>query len=238
MPEKEQNWTKYHKIYARHPEMFVTPENDRWPISKISYVLGLPFNDEKFDSLVLGVGGPVAVHEYTTLYPEVVRPSNGYGVNDNLFFTDIRPFSKNDKTQSKDNPLFRSDGTVLPFKEGQLDLVMTHCLFDCIDNDELRNILKEMQRVTKLGGYGIHTFCLPSLWERIFKRPFVNMKPILGIEYHTRTEKDILRCFANSGFQIIDLATDDNNYRLTVGCINVGQGNASYVLDKDPLVQP
>ncbi|HMN69450.1 MAG TPA: class I SAM-dependent methyltransferase [Bdellovibrionales bacterium] len=89
----------------------------------------------------------------------------------------------------------QADATKLPFKDGQFDVVFSaHCLGH-IPLDQKQAVIKEMFRVTKPGGYSLHSietdadnfiFKKAKRFPELYQRNFVDMYGHFGLELPSR----------------------------------------------------
>lgn len=227
----EENWDKYYEAYSNRRERFSVVNEDLPVLRRMYEKLGCIFEKEHepLSALVLGAAGPRSIHDFSALFWNDISQNNG---EDKLTFLDMRGFDEKDKEEANlcenETLLIRANGMQLPFEDGSFNLVLTHCLFECIDDSTLKNIVKELERVTTEKGIGIHTFadCQKST-KRIRRFKSIIRKHKYGISFHYRDLREIEEILNENKFQIIDVGfvgfglSELEN--LTVGCFKVSE---------------
>jgi hypothetical protein len=225
---REKNWENYYSSYQNNPEVFTTPKDDARVISDMFFNLQETTENspEYLSALVIGVAGSRAIREYSEIFWNGISPQEE---RDALTFLDIRDFDTRDRNSVKyskegKNFLVQADGTRLPFPDNSFNLVLTHCLFECISDRELEKILGEVGRVSVDGGFGIHTFVDCNGLGAILRKGASKLrKNKFGIDFNYRTSKGVEDCLNRNSFQIVDkgmMGSGINECQnLTVGCI-------------------
>jgi hypothetical protein len=222
------NWEDYYNTYRENSHRFTTPEDDARVISKIFYKLEtvVEVSPTPLSTLVVGVGGSKAIRGYSKLFWENISSDKDL---DTLVFLDIRNFDSEDKVAGKffekEALLVQADGTMLPFEDNSFNLVLTHCLFECLSDQQLNKIMGEIDRVTMREGLGIHTFadCNNSI-ERAIRRGMNKLnKRRFGIDFNYRMEKDIEELLDRNNFNLVDMGMVGSGFNecqnLTIGCV-------------------
>ncbi len=223
----ENNWEDYYNTYREKPHCFTTPVDDAPVISKMFSRLNIAVEDatSALSTLVVGVGGSKAIREYSKLFWEEISSQEDL---DTLVFLDIRNFDSEDKVTLEsfkgEALLIRADGTTLPFEDHSFNLVLTHCLFECLSDEQLKKVIREIDRVTMNQGLGIHTFADSGNIERFFQRSMNRLnKKRFGIDFNYRGEKDIEELLSRNNFNLVDRGMVGSGFRecqnLTIGCV-------------------
>lgn len=225
---KGDNWDRYYDTYNSKTEKFTTPSDDSEVIRRTFATLKPVFEKEQpLSALVLGVAGSRSVADYSNVFWDGFSRDNE---EDRLFFLDMRQFGEGDKmaveSAHEKSFLVQADGKRIPFQENSFNLVLTHCLFDCINDSSMENMLKEVDRVTIEGGLGIHTFVDCSKVGKLFRRNISKLRVAeFGIDFHYRTVDEVEQILNKNNFQIFDMGLMgvglNSCANLTVGCIKV-----------------
>jgi hypothetical protein len=225
---REKNWENYYSSYEKDSEIFTTPKDDARVISDMFFNLQSVTENppEYLSALVIGVGGSRAIREYSEIFWRGISPQ---GERDSLTFLDIRDFDTRDRNSTRysregKNFLVQADGTTLPFPKNSFNLVLTHCLFECISDREIEEIMTEVGRVSEDGGFGIHTFVDCNDIGAIFRKGFSKLrKKRFGIDFNYRTNREVDDCLNRNGFYIADKGMMgsgiDKCQNLIVGCV-------------------
>lgn len=222
---KEGHWNNYHNTYNRRkvPASFSIPKDDGAAILET-------FRDfESKESLpspiravFIGAAGPEAIKKMQEIFRGYISDGNP---QDELTIVDIRDFNQRDYDAIFDKYrettfLSKQDARELQFRDDSFNLILTHCLFPCLEDDGLNSVLEEMQRVTKPGGFGIHTFSEKTLLANVCGTVWATFRrKKAGMVYKYRSKNEIENFLNNNGFQISNLRSVYPYENLTVGCV-------------------
>lgn len=218
------NYTSVYQ-YRKVPVSFSCPKDDAPVITRTYSVLESMESPTKVDALVLGVGGPKAVRKINNIFWESISNQNA---DNTLTIVDIRDFLEKDYLAisgeySDRTFLQQADARNLPFEDNSFNLVLTHCFFPCLRDDNLKEVLEEIERVIVYGGFGIHTFRQTFFTGRAIRRLWSSLNSSrAGTVYFDRSINKMERMLNNNSFRIVSMrskrgfASCEN---LTVGCI-------------------
>lgn len=223
----ESNWEYFYEEYNREKKDFAVPREDAVVVSRMFSKLenSVESPPSQLNALVIGVAGQKAIKETCENFWENISIDNE---NDNLFILDVRNFDNKDRREinliGNDRTfLIQGNGCKLPFEDTSFNLVLTHCLFPCLNDEDLRLLIKEIDRVTVRRGLGIHTFRSCSDIEKFYSNSLRGLKrKKYGIKYYDRSEKEMEGILNSNNFQIMNKGAVGDGFidskNLTVGC--------------------
>jgi ubiquinone/menaquinone biosynthesis C-methylase UbiE len=219
------NYTEAYQ-YRKVPASFLSPKDDAPVISSTFSSLASIEKPKSLNALVLGVGGPKAARRIAEIFWEDISRGNS---EDTLTMVDIRDFLERDYDAVGEDYLDRTfllqeDARDLSFDDESFNLVLTHCFFPCLRDEDLYEVLEEINRVTVDNGLGIHTFRSTSLLGRGVRRVWsaLDMKKT-GCKYYDRSDGKMEELLNSNGFEIKKMMSMrrsiEDCINLTLGCI-------------------
>ena len=221
----ECEWQKYHFSTEGSSELY-RPATSRQGYEEALYESGRLTDlqsQDHLDILVVGTAGAESTKHHVTMWPGILRSPQS---SDTLTICDTceLPLAASQKMLSEHQPVHtiqtvQADGTQLPFTNGSFDIVVTHCLFECIDDDTLYRLVQECGRVTR--GAGIDLHCVVRIRSRarelLERFSQGHREDRYGIRFRLRREVFYNTLFERAGLSVLSHGQDTFRETATFG---------------------